>query len=65
MQYVALEELLVKVEVSSAQYLVESKIARHCTLVLSSPSTPMPLTISPAKQNQKATISFHHPLPSK
>jgi hypothetical protein len=29
--YVALEELLVKVEVSCAHYRVENKIARHCT----------------------------------
>jgi hypothetical protein len=58
------EELSVKVEVSSAHYRVENKIAWHCTLVLSSASTPMPLTIPPAKQNKKATISFHLPLPN-
>jgi hypothetical protein len=65
MQYVAAEELLVKVEVSCGHYLIENKIAWHCTHVLSSTSTPMPLTALPAKQNQKATISFHHPLLNK
>jgi hypothetical protein len=60
MQHVALEELLVKVEVSCVHCLVENKIARHCTHVLSSTST-----IPPRKQNQKATVSFHHPLPNK
>jgi hypothetical protein len=39
------EELLVKVEVSCSHYLVESKIAWHCTHVLSSTSTPMPVII--------------------
>jgi hypothetical protein len=57
--------LLVKVEVPCAHYLAENKIAWHCTHVLSSTSTPMPLTILPAKQNQKGTISFHHPRPNK
>jgi hypothetical protein len=64
MHYVALEEMLVNVEVSCVHYLVENKIAQHCTHVLSSASTLMPLTILPLKQNQKATISFHHPLPN-
>jgi hypothetical protein len=45
MQYVALEELLVKVEVFCAHCLVENKIAQHCTHVLSSTSTLMPLVI--------------------
>jgi hypothetical protein len=64
MQYVALEELLVKVEVSCAHFLVENKIARHCTHPLqhiNSEASHHP----PAKQNQKAVISFHHPLPNK
>jgi hypothetical protein len=52
------EELLVIVEVSSAPYLVENKIARHCTRVLSSMSTLMPLTIPPAKQNQRLLLVF-------
>jgi hypothetical protein len=45
-------------------YLIENKIAQHCTNVLFSALTPMPLTILPAKHDQKATISFHH-LPNK
>jgi hypothetical protein len=62
MEYVAPKQLLVKAEGPFAHYLVENKIAWHCTHVLSSASTPVPLTLLPAKQNQKATISFHHPL---
>jgi hypothetical protein len=58
-------EELVKVEVSSAHHLVENKIARHYTHALSSVSTPIHLTILPAKQNQKVTISFYHHLPNK
>jgi hypothetical protein len=48
----------VKVEVSFAHYLVENKTAWHCTHILSSASTLLPLTVLPAKQNQKAAISF-------
>jgi hypothetical protein len=59
MEYVAIEELLVKAEDPFAHYLLENKIARHCTHVLSSALIPMPLTVLPAKQNQKAAISFH------
>jgi hypothetical protein len=57
--------LLAKVEGCFAHYLVENKSAWHCIHVLSSASTPMPLTLLPAKQNHKGTISFHHPLPNK
>jgi hypothetical protein len=57
MQYVALEELLVTVEVSCVHSVVESKIAQNFTRVLSSASTLMPLTIPPAKQNHKSSSS--------
>jgi hypothetical protein len=60
-----LEVLLAKVEVCFAHYLVENKTARHRAHVLSSALTLMPLTVLPAKQNKKTTISFHHPLPNK
>jgi hypothetical protein len=65
MQHVAPEKLLGKLEGRFAHYLVENKIAPHCTHVLSSSSAPMPPTVLPAKQNQKSTFSFHHPLPNK
>jgi hypothetical protein len=58
MQYAALEELLVKAEVPCVHYLVENKIARHCTHVLSGTSTLMPLTILPAVQNQNLLLVF-------
>jgi hypothetical protein len=45
----------VNVEVPFAHYLVENKIAGHCTHILSS---SLPITVLPAKQNQKAAISF-------
>jgi hypothetical protein len=56
---------LLKKQVPFAHYLVENKTAWHCTHVLSSAPTQMPHTVLPAKQNQKATISFHPPLPNK
>jgi hypothetical protein len=66
MQHVAVDELLVKVEDPFCALSIENKSAWCCTHVLSSVSTPMPLTALPAKQNQKGTtISFHHPLPNK
>jgi hypothetical protein len=58
MQCVVLEELLLKVEISCAHYLIENKIAQHCTHVIPSASTPVPLTILPAKQNQKLLLVF-------
>jgi hypothetical protein len=59
------EVLLAKVEACCAHYLVENKTALHHTHVLSSALTLMPLTVLPAKQNKKTTISFHPPLPNK
>jgi hypothetical protein len=59
MQYAALEELLVKAEVSCTHYLVENKIARHCTRPLwhidSGASHPHP---PPAAQNQNLLLVF-------
>jgi hypothetical protein len=57
--------LLVEVDVFSELCLLESKTARHCIYVLPSASTPVPLTVLSAKQNQRATISFHQPLTNK
>jgi hypothetical protein len=56
------KEFMVKIELSSVHCLVENKIAQHCTHVLSSASTPMPVTILPTKQNQKDTVRYHQPL---
>jgi hypothetical protein len=47
MQYVALEELLVKVEVYCAHCLVENKIAGHCTHVDSDASHHPPCKAKP------------------
>jgi hypothetical protein len=59
-----LEKLLMNAEAPEMHYLIENKTAWHCTHVLSCALTLMPLTILPAKQNQKVTISYH-PLPNK
>jgi hypothetical protein len=56
MEYVGAEELLANVEVPSAHYLVENKIARHSTHVLCNASTLMPLTVLLAKRNQRLLL---------
>jgi hypothetical protein len=64
MQYVALEELLVKVEVSCAHYLVKNKSAPHCTCPLQ--HIDYDASHHPScKAKLKGYYYFYHPLPNK